>query len=138
MRSKTKKSFDKFAFSLRQIRDDDCIIISENKIDLKGKDDIKQVGDVNFLLHELSKPGTMIAFVKEKWIKGNGFVSLIVDNSKTPYLEKMEEMDSYSFVHCYHFESLSTTIREYRTLKMTEFCKMAPIIHQPTLSIKKK
>ena len=85
MRSKTKKR--EKAFSLRQIREDDLIIISETKIDLKGKDDIKTVGDVNFLLHQLSKPGTMIAFVREKWIKGNGFVSLIVDKSKTPYLE---------------------------------------------------
>jgi hypothetical protein len=137
MKDKTKSN-DRFAFSLRQIREDDLIIISETKIDLKGKDDIKQVGDVNFLLHALSRPGTMCAFVKEKWFKGNGFVTLIVDNSKSKYLEQLEMADSFAFMHCYHFESLATTIREYRTLKMTEFCKMAPIIQQPTLSIKKK
>lgn len=41
-------------------------------------------------------------------------------------------------MHCYHLESLATTIREFKTLKMSEFCKMAPILHQPTLSLAKK
>ena len=41
-------------------------------------------------------------------------------------------------MHCYHLESLATTFREYKTLKMAEFCKMAPIIMQPTLSLENK
>jgi hypothetical protein len=44
-----------------------------------GKDDIKQAGGVNFLLEALKFGGTMIAFVKLKWIRGNGFVTLLVD-----------------------------------------------------------
>lgn len=58
--------------------------------------------------------------------------------SRSEHLEQLEMADSYAFLHCYRFESLSTTIREFRTLKMSEFCKMAPILHQPTLSLTKK
>lgn len=46
--------------------------------------------------------------------------------------------DSYSRLYCYHFESLSTTVREYKTLKQMEFCMMAPVLLQPTLSLQKK
>lgn len=77
----------------------------------------------------------MMAFTEQKWIKGNGFVQLLVDGSKSQYLEELEMADSYTYMYCYHFESLSTTIREFKTLKMSEFCKMAPILHQPTLSL---
>ena len=62
----------------------------------------------------------------------------MVDNSNSKYLEDLEMHDSYSMMHCYHFESLSTTVREYKTLKQMEFCMMAPILLQPTLSLQKK
>lgn len=90
------------------------------------------------LIELLERPGTMLAFVGQKWIKGNGFVQLQVHGSRSAHLEQLEMADSYSSLDCYRFESLSTTIREYRTLKMSEFCKMAPILHQPTLSLSKK
>jgi len=80
----------------------------------------------------------MLAFVKTKWIKGNQFVQLLVNREKARYLEQAEVHDSYSSLWCYHYESLSTTIREFRTLKQSEFCKMAPILLQPTLSLEKK
>jgi len=80
----------------------------------------------------------MLAFVKQKMIRGNAFVSLLVDMDKAKFLEKEEVIDSYCHMHCYHLESLSTTVREFRTLKQTEFCKMAPILLQPTLSLEKK
>lgn len=50
-------------------------------------------------------------------------------------MRELESEDSYAYLHCYHFESLSTTVREYRTLKMVEFSEMAPIILQPSLSL---
>lgn len=34
-------------------------------------------------------------------------------------------------MHCYYFESLATTIREYKTLKMSEFYRFAPILLNP-------
>lgn len=80
----------------------------------------------------------MLAFVKTKWIIGNGFVTLLVHNSKAGQLKKLEEDDSFSALYCYHYECLSTTLREFRTIKQSEFCLMAPILFQPTLSLEKK
>jgi hypothetical protein len=41
-------------------------------------------------------------------------------------------------MHCYHFENLGTTMREYKALKGAEFLKMAPILFKPSLSVKYK
>ena len=35
-------------------------------------------------------------------------------------------------MYCYYFESLATTIREYKTLKMSEFYRFAPILINPS------
>ena len=35
-------------------------------------------------------------------------------------------------MYCYFFESLATTIREFKTLKMSEFYRFAPILLNPT------
>lgn len=122
----------------KQCRDDDLLLVSYKKLDLQGKDDIKQVGGVEWVLKALEQPGTMLAFVKLKWIRGNGFISLLVNQEKSKFLQKEEVHDTYVHLYCYHFESLSTTIREFKTLKQSEFCKMAPILLQPTLSLEKK
>ena len=41
-------------------------------------------------------------------------------------------------MHCYQFENLGPTIREYKTLKLSEFYGMAPILLQPSLALKNK
>ena len=45
---------------------------------------------------------------------------------------------SYVKLHCYHFEKLSTTVREYKTLRMSEFFGMAPLLQQPSLALERK
>lgn len=79
----------------------------------------------------------MFAFVTKK-AQRNGFALLQVDISKAFFLEQAESEDSYSKLHCYHYESLSTTVREFRTLKMSEFYKMAPILVQPSMALEYK
>lgn len=39
------------------------------------------------LIEVLERPGTMLAFVAQKWIKGNGFVQLQVHGSRSAHLE---------------------------------------------------
>ena len=48
---------------LRAIRDDDLLLLSAIQLNMKGKEDIKQVGGADFLIEALNKPGTMLAFV---------------------------------------------------------------------------
>ena len=39
---------------------------------------------------------------------------------------------------CYHFESLATSVREYKTIKMSEFFRFAPILINPSRAAKCK
>lgn len=41
-------------------------------------------------------------------------------------------------MYCYHFENLATTVREYKSLRMSEFYGMAPILLNPSLSLQNK
>ena len=86
MLSKDKCTTRERELFFKGCRDDDLLLLSCHKIDLKGKDDIKQVGDARFILEVLEQPGAMLAFVKTKWIKGNGFIHLLVDREKARYL----------------------------------------------------
>jgi hypothetical protein len=79
----------------------------------------------------------MFAFATKKAQK-NGFVTLQVDISKAFFLEQEEFSNQYAKLHCYHFENLSTTVREFKTLKMSEFYKMAPILLEPSLALENK
>ena len=80
----------------------------------------------------------MLAFASKKYDRSSGFVQLMIDEKHTKFLKDLELENNYQKIFCYHFESLSTTIREFKTLKMIEFSKMAPIIFQPTLSLSMK
>lgn len=61
-----------------------------------------------------------------------------VDISKSYFIDSMESTSSYAKMFVYHFENLSTTVREYRTLRMCEFFRMAPVILNPTLALENK
>lgn len=79
----------------------------------------------------------MFAFVTKK-AQRNGSALLQVDISKAFFLEQAEAENGYTKLHCYHFENLATTVREFRTLKMSEFYRMAPILVQPSMALEYK
>lgn len=62
----------------------------------------------------------------------------MVDISNALFLERAEAENSYAKMYCYHYENFATTVREYKTLKMCEFYKMAPILLYPTLALSNK
>ena len=81
----------------------------------------------------------MFAYVTKKASKtGGNFTTLCVDISKAFYLDREERENSFIKLYCYHYENLSTTVREYKTLKMSEFYKMAPLILNPTTALDHK
>lgn len=50
-------------FSIRQIKEQDLIVMTEEELDLKGKDDIKSISDVKFLNNILQRSNAMFAIV---------------------------------------------------------------------------
>lgn len=113
------------------------LILSEEEIDLKGSGDIKKVSSMAFLRGLLFKYNAMFAFVTKKAPK-SGFATLQVDISKAFFLEQAESEHNCVKLHCYHFENLATTVREFKTLKMSEFYRMAPILIQPSMALERK
>ena len=60
-----------------------------------------------------------------------GHLELVIDNSKASYLAMEELQMSYTKMYVYQFESLASTFREYRTIRMSEFYAMSDILMNP-------
>ena len=78
------------------------------------------------------KPSVMFAFVSERAKKGTLFLELKIDRSKANILKGMKSVDGYVKFHVYVIDSLATTIREFKTLRMSEFYGLANIIREPS------
>ena len=80
----------------------------------------------------------MLAVVNKKASFGKtglGPVTLEVGEGKLGCLELMLAGRDFAKMHCYYFESLATTIREYKTIKSLEFFRMAPILLNPKAAV---
>jgi len=113
--------------------------MSTEKLDLKGSNDIKKVISPEYINKLLSRSSAMMALVTQKAAKSQeaSSVELIVDLNQGHYLQFQEREKSFSKFYIYNVESLATTFREYRTLRLSEFYAMSQTIVSPTF-IKEK
>ena len=95
------------------------------------------MSNAEFLRSLLISPSAMFGFVTKKAAK-NEFATLKVDISKSFFFDTAQRESTYTKMYCYHFENLASTIKEYKTLKMSEFFRMAPIIFNPSLALHNK
>ena len=58
-------------------------------------------------------------------------IDLLIDLGKATWLRLAEEKLGYSKLYFYCYESLATTFREYKTIRMSEFYGMSDIIVNP-------
>lgn len=125
-------------FDLTHCREDDLIIVSKFRVNLEGQDDIKMVsGGVKFLQEVISKPGVMFGYVARSNTQADNFVEIHFDSKYANVFQKQESEESHNVFtrYCYFFESLLTSLREFKALKALEFTRMAPILAYPTLSL---
>ena len=110
------------------VKEHDLLLLSETPLDLKGHTDIKKVATLEYLRAAILKPDVMLALVTQKAESGGkgGPVSLecCVDVAKSFYLKMAEEQKSYSKFYCYFVEGLAVALREYRTIRISEFFGM--------------
>jgi len=82
----------------------------------------------------------MIAYVSERGKKGPPTITIKVDSKAVQvFLAKDQEIKTQQNfkVVCYLIESLSTSVREYRTLRMAEFLGgFTSVIMNPIASLK--
>lgn len=115
------------------------IVISKYRINLEGQDDIKLVsGGVKFLKEVMSKPGVIFGYVARANTKQDNFVELYIDNKQARQFQTAPgEDETYNVFtrYCYYFESILTSLREFRAMKALEFTRLAPVLCYPTLSL---
>lgn len=116
------------------------LLLSQEKIDVKDKHDLKKITSVENLRSLIVRQGAMLALVTQKSSGGAAkggtvapkSIECVVDVSKSFYLGLMEEEKSYSKFYVYFIESLSVNLREYRTIRMSEFYGMVDILLHPS------
>lgn len=116
------------------------LLLSHEKIDVKDKHDLKKITSVENLRSLIVRQGAMLALVTQKSSGGAAkggtvapkSIECVVDVSKSFYLGLMEEEKSYSKFYVYFIESLSVNLREYRTIRMSEFYGMVDILLHPS------
>lgn len=123
-------------FGIKQLKEHDLIFMSDTPLRGHGDPsfDFKSIVNLDFLRANLLKPSSMLALVSKKAttsFKSVGPAELKVDVTKGSWLDRITHDSAYCKMYCYHFESLATTLREYRTLKMSEFFRMSPILVHP-------
>lgn len=114
------------------------IVISKFRVNLEGGEDIKMVsGGSKFLRELLATKGVIFGFVKKAAGKLDNHVEILVDG-KYESIFALKDNEAQTTVHmryCYHFESLLTSLREFKALKQIEFTRLCPIVFLPTLSL---
>ena len=101
-------------------------------------------GGAKFLKEVLSKAGVVFGYVARSNTRAENFVELHLDGKQAGQFQSTgdaakEANGNEIFTrYCYHFESLLTSLREFRALKAMEFTRMAPILAYPTLSLEYK
>ena len=101
-------------------------------------------GGAKFLREVLSKAGVSFGFVQKCNTKTDNFVEVLVDGKYAKSFENAaKEGDGQGGAgvctrYCYFFESLLTSIREFKALKALEYNRMSPMLTYPTLSLEYK
>ena len=124
---------------MRQIKEHDLILLTSERIEIPGHDnDVKKVTNEDFLRSYLIKQCAMFAFVTGKNIgspkdpsQSGASIDVLIDFSKATYLKLSEQELGYAKLYVYVYESLATTFREYKTLRMSEFYAMSEILLKP-------
>lgn len=58
-------------------------------------------------------------------------IDVLIDMSKSHFLGMQEKIKGYSKLYVYTYESLATTFREYKTIRMSEFYGMCDTLIKP-------
>lgn len=83
----------------------------------------------------LQRTNAMLGYVIKRAVPTRGQMGgakLLVHNPKSFFLEHAESESGYATLHCYFYENISTIVREYKTLRVSEFLRMTPLILWPS------
>lgn len=127
---------------MRNVKESDILVLSTEALhNSHGHpvNDIKKNLTPKWLKSILLKPSVMLAYVSDKAKKGSSFIEVKLDSSKAHFLRTATAAQTnqagkpspYLPLHVYLLDSLATTIREYKTLRMSEFYPLSETILNP-------
>lgn len=127
---------------IRGVKESDLLLLSLDDLSHQGHriHDIKKVISPSWLKTTLMRPTCMLAYVSERAKKDSTFIEVKLDKSKAHFLKTYADNDSgfIKAMQVHIVESLASTIREYRTLRMSEFFGLSETILQPQRVLLKK
>ncbi|CDW72124.1 splicing endonuclease positive effector [Stylonychia lemnae] len=116
---------------LDSLKEFDLLYISEEPLPV---DEVKKVTNLQYLLKMRDEKGKMLCMVHQRRKKDKTHIVIKVDSDlHEDYVRVNIRNHTHLKVHVYFFDSLSTTIREFRTIKSCEFYPTAKIILNPQI-----
>lgn len=96
-------------------------------------------GGVKFLKEVLNKPGVIFGLVNKCATKLDNFVEITIDGRNLKYFQNKEDLKDGQTVtrYCYFFESILTSMREFRALKQMEFTRLCPLLTYPSIHLER-
>lgn len=97
-------------------------------------DEVKKITSIDYLMKLKKEKGKMLGVVSGKRKKDSPYIKVKVDRIlHEDYVTLRVLLNDLLKVHIYFYDSLVTTVREFRTIKCCEFFPTANIILNPTL-----
>jgi len=125
---------------LQKMRENDLILLSEKPLEEADLKPVKKICNAEFLMQMVKKDrqGIFLACVFHTRGKDANFVDVRVDAG---FVENYFMLNQhYLFqekgrLHCYYFDSLTTIVREFLTIKKSEFYAVHDIILNPVKAL---
>lgn len=121
---------------LKTTKESDILILTKQEL-VNDKEvpheDIKRVFSREWMRTHINKGNNLLAIVHEKAKKGVPFLSVKTNPAAAKLFFGEKTGNHVAKVYVYLLESLSTSVREYRTLRLSEFYgAFSPLILNPS------
>jgi hypothetical protein len=112
--------FGNYAMSvLDSLKEFDLLLIFEQPLPV---DEAKKLTGIDYLLKMKKETGKLLSLVSARRKRDSPYISLKVDNKiHADYLTLNVRSNDLLKVHVYFFDSLITSVREFRTINCCEF-----------------
>lgn len=115
--------------NLDSLKEFDLLLLSKEELETNN---VKQLTSTKFLKDVQSKQGMMMAIVDCKRKSDKNYLLIRVDAIHDKYINLTCSEYDYHQMYVYYFDSMSTRIREFRTVKSVEFYPNADYILDPS------
>ena len=135
-----QRGFNTFPM-LQKLKENDLVLITEEPLEGADRKPVKKICNAEFLMQMVKKEktGIFLACVFHSRAKDANHVDVRVDAGFVEHyftLNQVKLFNEQMRLHCYYFDSLTTIVREFLTIKKIEFYATHDIILNPVRALK--